>query len=522
MRLLIAALLSLQQEKAPVPAEADQKRAETEIRGLLKADFAKKDKASRRAFAARLLKLAADPGEELVSRYVLLSEARDMAAEAGDAANVLVAADRLVDLFKIDPATAKAAALSAARKAATTPQEIQAAAEGLLGLAEEALGSGDFDRALQAAREAETSARSARDGALAARAAELASEAGELKRESDQAAKAELAVSANPDDPEANLVLGRYHALVRGDWAKSLPFLARAGDAALRDAARQDLAVPETPAAQVEAGDAWRSVAEKISGPDKRRYQARALHWFEKALPALNGLSRVRVQGFIDALSKAAEGKDALRHGLVFWVEPGRDPANPFRDHASASHPTNNGVTVVDKALSFSKSWVDFEVPAAVQSVDRTGSVFAWVKTTDPAHWGGLIDRGFPDKTVGVDDFALLMFRGHADAWTHWPANRARVGMGKTAMLANKWSLLGYTWDEKTLTMYFDGKEDGAAAVVGGPIPRRSARVTLGANWPGSCEYYAGLIGSAMIFNRTLTPADVAALHASGRTRFKP
>ena len=52
---------------------------------------------------------------------------------------------------------------------------------------------------------------------------------------------AQLTLEKTPDNPAANLVLGKYFSFVKGDWAKGVPMLALGKDEDFSALAKQDL-----------------------------------------------------------------------------------------------------------------------------------------------------------------------------------------------------------------------------------------------------------------------------------------
>ncbi len=327
--LLAAAVPAASQDpqKSPVPDAADQKRAEKVIRDFFRADYQAKDPAARSALAGKLLKEAAATQGDAVAAYVLLREARDAAADAGDIAAAFEAVARMAERFDVKADEMKAAALSTARKKASTADDLAKVAEAFLALAEDQAKKGDFDGALRGAREAESAARSARDAAAAQRAASLAKDVPEMKRAHDQYAKAELTLSANPADPEANLACGRYLCLVRDDWEAGLPLLAKGSNAALADAAVKELAKPEDVQGMVEVADLWWDLADKNRNPfDKRRLQARARIWYERASPDAAALTRIRIEKRLSDLGPATGGAAASASvDLLRLIDPPKD-----------------------------------------------------------------------------------------------------------------------------------------------------------------------------------------------------
>src|SRR4029077_20195064 len=108
------------------------------------------------------------------------------------------------------------------------------------------------------------------------------------------------------------------------------------------------------------------------------------------------------------------------RKNLVFWVEPSREPTDPYREHVSGARVQNNGSTIVDaggyKVLQFNlgqanRGWIEDPGSESVKSVDQGREIFAWIKTDILDYWGGIVNRGGANDTG--DDFGLWVARGN-------------------------------------------------------------------------------------------------------------
>src|SRR5262245_60920295 len=112
MLLVVSLLLAaLQDSRLPPPDAAAQKNAEKLVRDIFKDEYNRKDAVSRRALAQKLIKQAGETADDPTSRFVLLSEARDLAADGGDVRTALAAAQQLAKTYAVDPAGAKRAVL---------------------------------------------------------------------------------------------------------------------------------------------------------------------------------------------------------------------------------------------------------------------------------------------------------------------------------------------------------------------------------------------------------------------------
>ena len=99
LRLFVLALLTVSlcgtsraDDRTPAPSTEDAAKAEKLIKELFKADYAKVRTPDRVALAAKLLQQAGETTDDAASRFVLIREARDIAAKAGDSELALKAA----------------------------------------------------------------------------------------------------------------------------------------------------------------------------------------------------------------------------------------------------------------------------------------------------------------------------------------------------------------------------------------------------------------------------------------------
>lgn len=294
--LLLAVLfLPPQDPKLPVPDAAALKDADTLLHSVFKDDFAKKGLSDRLALAQKLFAQGLETKDDPPSRYVLLREAKDLSLAAGDFDAATRAAEEVARSFEADITPWKAAILTAAAKAAKTPEEFLKLAKSWLALADEAKGVDQTAVAEKAAQEASALAKKGKDIALIAKAEAKGREVADRKARAEELRKARETLAAKPDDPAACLQVGRHECLVLGHWEKGIPLLAKGSDPALKDLAARDLAGPQDAAGRAAVGDGWWDLAEKESGDRQEKCRARARGWYAKAIGGLTGLEKAKV-----------------------------------------------------------------------------------------------------------------------------------------------------------------------------------------------------------------------------------
>src|SRR6185503_4204093 len=216
--------------KAPVPDEASLKKAEAEVRELFKADYKSGDPTDRRAFAKKLLDAGNREDLDGPTRYVVLREAVDLAAQGEDLGTSFAAAERLAARFDVDPFGLKADALSTARKAARRTDVLARIATTALRTSREARLADRLDAALRSLKEAETASKGSKDASLAKPIADETRLLAAAKKDLAEVEEARTKLSGTPDDPKANLTVGRWLVFEKGKVKEGLPLLAKGAD----------------------------------------------------------------------------------------------------------------------------------------------------------------------------------------------------------------------------------------------------------------------------------------------------
>jgi len=311
------------QSKTRVPNDAAQEKAEAVIRDLYKVEYAENEPAAMRGLTGTLLRKAAEMPDDPTGRFVLLREARDLAARSGDVGLAFRAVDRIAEGFEADPFGMKTAVLTAMVRSAKTAEELQSLAEAGLDLSDEAMAAGRGDDALRLSTQAQAAAKKARNPSLATRAQART-------REYRKVQAALQTLKTRPDSPEANAAVGKFHCFVTGDWDKGVPYLGKGDDPKLKAVARAEGAKPSDPAAQETLADSWWDLAGG-GGQEKASYLRRALYWYQQSLPGLSGLSKEKVGRRVQQLrsqfpdTRADEPSGELRRfsghtNVVWWV----------------------------------------------------------------------------------------------------------------------------------------------------------------------------------------------------------
>lgn len=309
-------------KRTPIPDAARLKDAEKSVKEVFKAEYARKAAADR-ATLSKLLLQSATSQSNAAERWVCLTQAQELAAQAGEWDVAWDAITQASIAFECDALPMKVALLGQCGKTVKTPDDAARLAERYLRVVDDAI-KGDFlDVADKSAASAVQWSKKAANPSLSTQTTARAKEVGEIKSAFDKSQKARDVLAKNPQDPAASLEYGLYLCLAKGQWELGLPLLAQGPEGPYRAIATKELAAPETAPEQSSLGDSWWEQADKETGASKSAARARALHWYTRALPGLDGLVRVRTEkrvsdaeiaqyGFIDLLKMIDPAKDSV------------------------------------------------------------------------------------------------------------------------------------------------------------------------------------------------------------------
>jgi hypothetical protein len=294
--------------RLPVPSgEAVQHDLDI-IRSTSRLDWTKANTtAAKRALAKKLVAQSRvyEADCNLVGYYAILQQAHQLAVAAGDAAVAFETADELARYFDIDPLDMKTAAVDKMLKAAKTAKQRAAVVQQGCAVLEEAAVKDEFEVVGQLRQQLRVEARKTHDNELIKSVAALATRNKELAAAFQQFQEAWVTLKSSPDDADANLTVGKYLCLTKGQWERGLPYLAKGSDKELRATARMETPAPPTAGNdQVNLADAWWDLGQLRRGPQRTQLLRHAAAWYEKAHEAVQGgLLRTKIEKRLDEIA---------------------------------------------------------------------------------------------------------------------------------------------------------------------------------------------------------------------------
>lgn len=270
--------------KIPAPDSARLAQCESKLEDEFRDKLASGNADSNQWAAAELYNQSlneSDPAMELAS----LRMAARLAVEAADFSRGMEICDRMAQRFDLDILPVKADLLSLAAGCAHTTQNQAALAERCVTVGFQAIAADNYSVANTLAALAKSAAQQTGDAILVWQAAFLTDETARCASAYDSVKQAAVVLNKVPDDPAANLAMGKFLCFIKNDWGAGLPLIARGNDESFKTIANQEIEnSAKSPSDQIALGDAWWSLSAAAQQNEKDFYQKRARYWYLKGI----------------------------------------------------------------------------------------------------------------------------------------------------------------------------------------------------------------------------------------------
>lgn len=491
--------------RVPEPDKEAQGKVKKVIEDTYKDDYKEKSPVKRQAFAQKLLKEGKAVTDDPPTRFVLLREARDFAAETGDKTTAFTAVDEIAKTFSTDSLNQKSDALELMTRAFRSPEAPKTVTQGYLEIIDAAIDADRYDDATNYLKKAMVLA--AKDPLLATTTTTLQDKqklvAG-LRTEYGKVASSLKTLKDKPDDANANLDVAKFHCYIKDDWSKGIAYLTKAAGTPYSKVAELEATKPSKAEDQAVLARAWAELAKRLKNSgqtEKQGSQKRAHYWYFEAIRQSADRERATLE---DEISKLMGPSKVPRDGLAFWMEPGKGKT-PYEDLITHAAPKVNqkalpGGAPVAPNVDMTEVWYPPSKDAA--GVQGSGTVLVFIK---PDKIGGtqvLVQRGAPylqDFTFELKHDSFTMGIKATPDWT----GAATKGVVK----AGEWFCGAATWTPKEAAVYANGVVHASVPFKNVVAPGQS-EIRLGKGHFDDA-YFKGKIGLVLVYNRALTPQEI-------------
>ncbi len=300
--------------RLPIPDAATITEAETKVKELYKADYAKKLPADRKKLAEKLVKLAAETAGDAPAKYFLLKEVIAIGTELNDPTLSVKAIDSLDETFEIDGFAQKLAILDKLSGTATQTATLRMVADLANDMVEEAVERDEYDKSLKLTAVAIASLTRAGSNLLARDTEVRQTQIRKMRDAFETVRTATEKLKTAPDDVASKAIVGKYRCFMQGRWEEGLALLATSNDSDLRKIAELELkASTDFETTDSKRGEAWWTYAQSLAETERAPATSRAKYWYAKALQSQTGLERVAAENRL----KFTLGAIEYRPGIV-------------------------------------------------------------------------------------------------------------------------------------------------------------------------------------------------------------
>ncbi len=294
-----------------IPSKENRKQALKNIQDAFEVEYVAATTPEKQKDLATVLSEFIQDEPSPAIRYVLFEEVYKLHAKSGDADNTFKTVDQLqVGFPDIDPLRYKfyglkqiVSDLSGSTDGREAYQGLRPIIKSLFDLAKE---KDDFKRALEVVQLNIEAAEKVKDRKALLSARKQLVEVDQLSKRYALVAAALKLLKENPLDAAANQTVGEWYCFEKQNWPEAIRYLAIGNNQDLVHLAKADLENPRDASEQVGIGDRywelwdlWKADWERPE--EAPALQARAVHWYQKAIPQLAGIKAKRPQTRLDA-----------------------------------------------------------------------------------------------------------------------------------------------------------------------------------------------------------------------------
>jgi formylglycine-generating enzyme required for sulfatase activity len=274
--------------------------------------------AQKTELANRLFELGKKSQGGPVEKFVFFREAIELGTGGGAVDLVLQVVDAIAAEFNIDALDVKQKVMTGLAATTGDAAGVRSFIEHADALVDGALAESRYDLAVNLAQAAHDVSQKPAGKDLRRHTFERRSEVQQLAASWEQLRTVQSALKVNPEEPNANLQMGRWYCLKQGNWERGLAHLAKSADPTLRQLAAQELQSPPTdPAEQVKLADGWWAISDAAADADKIALRRHAGQWYLKAAPGLpEGFAKDKVVNRLAEIAKSEHAAAAVAPGV--------------------------------------------------------------------------------------------------------------------------------------------------------------------------------------------------------------
>ena len=541
------------ESRLPPPDRAALTAAEQTVEEAYGTELSKARRPPDKQALARKLLLAAEaPSNTPAATLALANKARQLAIESGDVDTVFATFDLEEMTFETSTARERIAAAETLLKSTRKASDKRKLAKQLLPVLLREFTADHTDIATQANELILSVAKSTGDSAEQKACAERGAFMQSISDQWHLHETAQAALQKDPQDAAAHSQAGEFICFRKGNWPVGLTHLAAGQPGILKELAVRDLANPEQAADQLSLGDAWWDAAAGQPDLIHNGLRLRALHWYVRVAPHLDGLDKARVEkrlterdrGPVTMLLSGLVPLESIVSDAVIVLPFSKAPRMArgksfITDESERPSPIEvQGAQWVPAALSAGGFQFLGSAPQAPEPQQQRlafGEKFSGLPTGDftISVWC------LPETTTGT-----LIGSGQKELWQRewylspsgffwrWVAGKSSGAKGEAKAeltipaVRGAWQHLLITRQGPRVTAYLDGRQVAQSTdfAADEPLPIYGNGLTIGSNFGNAGKFarwnsYSGLIDELAVWPRPLSHWEIDLLYRAGRSR---
>lgn len=286
----------LAQEKSKVPTDSEAEESENLAREVYGERYRNARTRQAKSELSREILDGAQSEKDKIRRYVMLRLAKNIAVNAADIELALEATDAITNEYQVEGFQQQLETLAGICKNAQV-SSLNDLVEMAEELAEQAIREDEHAAFLKFVDSLGKLAAKSREPELRKLVSEMKEGMELLAEVFKEIEPFRQKLKGEPNDPVANLVVGKYTCFVKNNWKVGLEYLAKGSEEGLKKVAQMELKTETAGKKRMEVGDAWWDLAtEQEEEDDQILMKMRAGYHYKQAVASLSGLDKAKAE----------------------------------------------------------------------------------------------------------------------------------------------------------------------------------------------------------------------------------
>ncbi|MFO1513697.1 MAG: LamG domain-containing protein, partial [Verrucomicrobiota bacterium] len=229
--------------------------------------------------------------------------------------------------------------------------------------------------------------------------------------------------------------------------------------------------------------------------------------------------SRIGIHAYNGLLGNSGFSVSLVPGGFISDTKPVGTPHNGLNNNSVWTNSITDGAfpAVTRTGVEMFNGNGQINIPASPDFDSASGTFTFWLRANAPIPGPGAEAAMLVDRRIGTNGAVIVLDDGGAIAWQGPGASRNEIHAGYVP--DNNWHHVAVTYGQTTsdtIEIFIDGASAGSVTVTNGWSWPATQQIEIGRSHDTYWKVLNGQLDDFRIYNRVLTPTEIASVQSTG------